>query len=199
MHYKVHNVTSVSYQCGHYIKCYIVYFTQYKLYFTVWFDAANSSDPTFNYQIQNSTFYIKTESVTGSDDVLLIHLYESKTNAITVISVYFMDWRCTVVFCIPDDPQLKLTAVPTAVNKIWEVTTTPDELRIKCNGVEVFHFIYNDTYLSACNNRIKGKAVTNVLVEITNNAALLFSPKIGKYPCLFIMYSRDSTMHIALL
>ena len=147
------------------------------------------------YPIQSSSFYIKTESVTGSRDALRIHLYESRTTYTTIITVFFKDWTCTVHFCTSYYTPLKLTPVPAAVNKIWEVTTTPDELKIKCNGVEVFHFIYNNTYTPVCNDKVKGKAVNNVLVEIANDAALFFSPKIGKYPCLFIMYSRDSTMH----
>ena len=71
-------------------------------------------------------------------------MYTKKSKKITDISWRFSDWG----FCISDctvysvqftaiEYSLKLTAVPAEVNKTWEITTTTDDLRIKCNGVEV--------------------------------------------------------------
>ena len=143
---------------------------------------------------------MKTESAAGSSDVVDITLYKSRNTRVATMRIMFKDWRCRIPYCTPDYIPLKLTPVLAAVNKIWEVTTVPDELKIKCNGVEVLHFIYNNTYQGCC--EVKGMEISDVRIEIDNNATIKFSSTIGKYnlhrgtkPCLFIIYSRVATRH----
>ena len=35
---------------------------------------------------------------------------------------------------------------PTDVNKTWEITFTTEDVKIKCNTLQVLHFIFNNTH-----------------------------------------------------
>ena len=129
------------------------------------------------------------------------------------MTISFIDWSYGIFYCASGDP-VKLTPVSAAVNKIWEVTTTPEEITIKCNGVEVLHFIYNNSNISNCVGNVLGKEVTNVVFSSGDTAIVRakFSSKIGNYElpealkctqfilsytlkCTVMIYTRHSTMY----
>ena len=86
---------------------------------------------------------------------------------------------------------------PSGVNKTWEVTLTPLDMKIKCNTLEVLHFIFNTTYDVDCTSKVKGKAVTRITFSRdTDTATKMFKSELfGKlcdmcihYPIVHIMW-----------
>ena len=106
------------------------------------------------YPLNSNTFYITTESVTGSSDVVDFHLY-TDSGYFTSIYWRFSDWGYYIHYCTPYDYSLKFPVTPpTGVNKTWEITFTTD-VKIKCNSLQVLHFIFNNTYDGRCTSRVK--------------------------------------------
>ena len=101
------------------------------------------------YTLHSNTFKIKTTGVAGAGslDTVYFYLYiDNFNNVITAASWRFSDWGYYIAFCTPSDYSHKFTTVPQdVVNKEWEVTANTDGIKILCNGLEVLHFIYNDT------------------------------------------------------
>ena len=80
-----------------------------------------------------------------------------------LITWRFKDWKYYIDHCTPYAYSLKFTSVPPAeVNKIWDITLTADDVRIKCNKKEVLHFVYNNTYNTRCTTRVRNKEVMAV-------------------------------------
>ena len=67
---------------------------------------------------------------------------------ITRIRWRFKDWGYIIKDCTPGDYYLKFPVTPsTGANKTWEVSVTPEDVKIKCNTLEVLHFIFNNTFI----------------------------------------------------
>ena len=102
------------------------------------------------------------------------HLFTKKDDYITRVRWFFKDWDYSIASCTEN--VLKFPATPpTVVNKTWEVTVTPEDIKIKCNTLEVLHFIFNNTYNSYCNTRVKGEKATKVLFWSTDTATKMFA------------------------
>ena len=115
------------------------------------------------YPLNSNTFYITTESVTGGSDAVAFYLYPDSDDYITSIIWRFSDWGYIIEYCTPYDFSLKFPVTPpTGVNKIWEITFTTEELKIKCNTLQVLHFIFNNTHNDYCTSRVKGKIATRI-------------------------------------
>ena len=131
-----------------------------------------ASDGTNPYPLQNSSFSIKTESATGSDGVLYMILYNSRNLYITTFKLRFKDLKFFIAHCTKED-FLPLSEVPENVlNKTWEVTATPEDVTIKCNGAQVFHFIYSNIYDPDCSIKVKGKEATIVRAHMYNDVPI---------------------------
>ena len=130
---------------------------------------------TTTYAVPNNTFYISTESSYPTPYIALLYLY-SGDSVITSIGWSFYDWSTFIYYCSHPDNYLKLTDVPlTPIHKIWEVEATPEDLTIKCNGVEVLHFIYDNNLNSDCVTSVKGKEVTGLAFYELENATKTFT------------------------
>ena len=73
--------------------------------------------------------------------------------------------------------------IPTGVNnyKTWEITFTTEDLKIKCNTLEVLHFIFNDTYDDKCTVNVKGRKSTELKFRSTDTATKMFASElVGK-------------------
>ena len=115
------------------------------------------------YTLNSNTFYITTESVTGGSDKVDFFLYTDSGSYITNIIWWFSDWGYYIAYCTPDYYSLKFPVTPpTGVNKTWEITFTTEELKIKCNTLQVLHFIFNNTHGGSCTSRVKGKIATRI-------------------------------------
>ena len=115
-------------------------------------------DSNTKYSLKSDTFYITTESVTGGSDKIGFSLLTDSGFRITNIYWRFSDWGCYIHHCLPENYALKFSgAPPNGVEKTWEVTATPGYVRIKCDTLEVFHFVFSDTYNDDCTAEVKGK------------------------------------------
>ena len=134
------------------------------------------------YTIHSNTFYIKTESAIGADDVLGFSLFTDDDKKITNYRWRLDDWAYIVNDCTPEDWSLKFPVTPpTDVEKTWEVTATAEAINIKCNTLEVLHFIYRNSYNGQCENKAKGKTPTSIQFRMGDAASKLFkSELVGK-------------------
>ena len=115
------------------------------------------------YPLNSNTFYITIESVTGSSDIVYFLLFPDSSNWITNIIWRFSDWGYVIKFCTPNDYSLKFPVTPpTGVNKTWEITFTTEDVKIKCNTLQVLHFIFNNTHNGYCTSIVKGKIATRI-------------------------------------
>ena len=100
----------------------------------------------------------------------------------TYITWRFSDWGYGISKCTPDDSSLKFpVSPPFGVQKTWEVTVTPKDVKIKCNTSEVLHFIFNNTYKDSCTTQVKGKKASKVAFSSVDRATKMFkSELVGK-------------------
>ena len=117
--------------------------------------------------IHNNTIKITTDSIYGGDDVVYFELYTRDDQyddvKIGFITWRFKDWSYCIEHCTPYAFSLKFTkAPPIEVDKIWEITLTIDDVRIKCNKEEVLHFVYNNTYNARCTTDVWNKTTEAV-------------------------------------
>ena len=138
------------------------------------------------YKVHNFTFLVQTESATESDDIVFFGLFATACSNSSDINIKwrFSDWGYYIFPCTPRNFSLKLTKAPRdvlAVNKIWQITATPEELKIRCNGIQVLHFIYNDSSNDNCVTATKGKEVGYVKFWEKDTATKKFiSELVGK-------------------
>ena len=130
------------------------------------------------YQIFNSSFKIATnESHMDHHEKIELDLYSNSSGYITDVTISLYDeswqfkiWHCTSFY-------LPLTNVPTETNKIWVITATEAHVNMKCNGVEVLHFVYDDSPDYDC-KEVKGNSVH--AVEFDTYAQIMFSSAVGE-------------------
>ena len=115
------------------------------------------------YPLNRNTFFITTESVTAGSDVVDLSLWTDSDVHITSISWRFNDWGYIIAYCTPHDYSLKFPVTPpTGVNKTWEITVLTDDVKVKCNALQVLHFIFNNTHNGTCTSKVKGKIATRI-------------------------------------
>ena len=104
------------------------------------------------YPIFNSSFKIATRDMVSSVGEIEFELYTSSGRRIIEVTIHkeHENWMYELYWCTPRSYNLPLTNVPTEKNKTWFVTATEAHLNIKCNGVEVLHFVYNDSPRIEC-------------------------------------------------
>ena len=138
-------------------------------------------DDYTNYPLNSNTFYITTESVTGSSDIVNFFLY-TDSGYITSIFWRFSDWGYIIYSCTPYDYSLKFPVTPpTDVNKTWEITFTTEDVKIKCNSLQVLHFIFNNTHNGFCTSLVKGKIATGIKFCNCDTATKMFNAdQVGK-------------------
>ena len=138
-------------------------------------------DSATYYPLNSNTLYITTESVTGGSDMVFFYLYPDSDVQITNIRWKFSDWGYYIAYCTPGDFSLKFPVTPTDVNKTWEITFTTEDLKIKCNTLQVLHFIFNDTHTSYCTSKVKGKIATRIRFQSHDTATKMFNAdQVGK-------------------
>ena len=127
------------------------------------------------YPLNSNTFYITTESVTGSSDVVDFNL-DTDSGYITSIYWRYSDWGYVIKYCTPWDYSLKFPVTPpTDVNKTWEITFTTEDVKIKCNSFQVLHFIFNNTHRDVCTSYAKGKIATRIRFWWSDTATKMFN------------------------
>ena len=142
------------------------------------------------YPLNSNTFYITTESVTGSSDEVDFYPYPDSGGFITNIWWRFSDWGYNIRFCTPCCYSLKFPVTPpTGVNKTWEITFTTEDVKIKCNTLQVLHFIFNNTHRDNCTSRVKGEIATGITFYHGDNATKMFNAdQVGKLCDMCLYY-----------
>ena len=132
--------------------------------------------------LNSNTFYITTESVTGGSDVVYFTLYTDSGSWFTNIWWRFSDWGYIIRHCTPYAYSQKFPLTPpTGVNKTWEITFTTEDVKIKCNSLQVLHFIFNNTHNGDCTSKVKGKIATRITFGSGDKATKMFkSDQVGK-------------------
>ena len=123
-------------------------------------------DSTTTYPLNSNTFYITTESVTGGRAIVGIFLFTDSGASITWILWTFTDWGYIIGYCTPRNYSSEFTfpvSPPIGVKKTWEITLTTEDLKIKCNSIQVLHFIFNNKHNDRCTSKVKGKIPTRIL------------------------------------
>ena len=137
------------------------------------------------YQVYNSSFKIATNNTHidyhGRIE-LDLYAHSSKDWEITEITIHAYDddsWMYTIRHCTTSySDYLPLTNVPAETDKIWVITATEAYLNMKCNGVEVLHFVYDDSPDYECKRQVKGNSVH--AVEFETNFRIMFSSAVGE-------------------
>ena len=139
-------------------------------------------DDNTKYPLNSNTFYITTESVTGSSDRVGFSLL-TDSGHITSISWRFSDWGYVIDWCTPY-PYYSLkfpVTPPTDVNKTWEITFTTEDVKIKCNSLQLLHYIFNNTHEGRCTSKVKGKIATRIKFWSGDAATkMLSADQVGK-------------------
>jgi hypothetical protein len=106
------------------------------------------------YDLEAHSLQIKTDSKTGSGDLLTLILYKKDTHDITkdkdlgYFAIRFYDpFTCWIKHCQRYEA---LTSVPREQNKIWTITKTSSALIIECNGVKVIDLNFQNADLTGC-------------------------------------------------
>ena len=103
--------------------------------------------------------------------MVYFYLYPDVGDFITYITWRFSIWACFISECIPDGNLHGFSVTPpTGVEKTWEVTVTPTDMKIKCNTLEVLHFIFENGVLSSCKAHVKGKKASKVAFSSDDTA-----------------------------
>ena len=140
-----------------------------------------AKDSKTEYPLKSNTLYIATESVTGGSDVVYIHLYTDSGDYIKSITWKFRDWGYRITYCSAANYSLKFPVTPpTGINKNWEITITPEYVKVKCNNLEVLHFIFNNTYNVQCTSLVKGKKAAKVIFPESEDTATKMLRLVGK-------------------
>ena len=138
-------------------------------------------DSNTKYPLNSNTFYITTESVTGGSDTVDLSLY-TDSGYMTNIYWRFSDWGYIISYCTPGGYSLKFPVTPpTGVKKTWEITFTTEDVKIKCNTLQVLHFIFNNTHNADCTSYVKGWIATRIRFYSGDTATKMFSAdQVGK-------------------
>ena len=139
-------------------------------------------DDYTEYPLNSNSFYITTESVAGGSDRVSFALVSDSGYSFTLINWLFRNWRYYINSCTISDDSVKFPVTPpTDVNKTWEITLTTEDIKIKCNSLQVLHFIFNSSYSGACTSYVKGKIATRIRFFSTDSATKMFkSDQVGK-------------------
>ena len=139
-------------------------------------------DDITEYPLNSNTSYITTESVTGGSDYVDFYLYPDSGGYITNIYWRFSDWGYVISSCTPCCYSLNFPVTPpTDVNKTWEITFTTEDVKIKCNTLQVLHFIFNNTHNGDCTSKVKGKIATGIRFYSGDTATKMFKlDQVGK-------------------
>ena len=135
------------------------------------------------YPLKNDTFYITTESATGSSNQVVFSLNPKGGKWITNIGWRFSDWGYDIKHCTPGEYTLKFPVTPPTgiIYMTWEVKFTTEDITLKCNTLEVLHFFFNDTHNTNCTSEVKGKIANEVKFWKSDTATKIFiSEQVGK-------------------
>ena len=106
------------------------------------------------YDLEENPLQIKTDSVVGSGELVLVVLYTDQEEYISDIRLDLSSSatpKYKIQPCTP--PTIFPVDLPVEQDKIWTITKTATALKIECNDVEVVDYLYSDSSDSRCVTR----------------------------------------------
>ena len=119
---------------------------------TGWIAVQRGVDIDFN--LEQYSLEIKTDSALGSDDKVDVYLYTSQGDWVGSLYLHFISTPQHWIGACNSDYTILPTTLPSDKDKIWRVTLTRTsgirQLVVHCNGVEVLNTLMSGT---TCDNR----------------------------------------------
>ena len=111
----------------------------------------------------------------------MVSFYDDSFAYITDIYWRFSDWGYYIQYCTHVDYSAKFPlSPPTDVDKTWEVTVTAEDIKIKCNSLEVLHYNFTNASDNRCQHDVKGRITAKVIFSHNDTATKMFKSEVGK-------------------
>jgi len=118
-----------------------------------------TTNVVIDYDLEEHPLQVKTDSVLGSGDAIIIILYsageytdcsEDPENC-TFIAVIFQDPPKYFIYpCTGTNTSTLPVYLPQEQEKIWTFTKTATAIIYECNGVEVLNYVFSDSANESC-------------------------------------------------
>ena len=96
------------------------------------------------YDLEENPLQIKTDSVVGSNDKVVVKLYTSEEEYISYIILYFTATPVYLILYCTSSFTTFTVDLPAEQDKIWTITKTATTLKIECNDVVVLDYTYSE-------------------------------------------------------
>ena len=150
-----------------------------------------------DHDLENSPFFIKTDSVLGRDDLFLLKFYDAQgRGAGGIVFLFSTTPKYHVRECDPEGRTDFPIPLPSETVKVWKVTLTRKSvvgLVIHCNGQEVLNLKISG---STCDftfwSTDWGRVVEKVKFLSKDTASDFYSPFLFPYPlgmiwCMYVI------------
>ena len=129
--------------------------------------------------LENVPLIIRTDSVTGSGDIVDVEFTDVAVHPAGGVLIYFNDQiEYELKYCTAT--KNVLTNVPTDKNREWSIYRTQDSVKIECNGFEVLDF-----KISACAHSnlyyVYERDIAKAVFKTPDTASDLYRPRNGKF------------------
>ena len=115
-----------------------------------------------SWDLEATPLLIKTDSTLGSDEKIIVWMYDRDGNVIAGLAMIFSSpMQYVIGYCAADYTTLPVQP-PAEVDKIWTITKTETAIIITCNGVEVLNFLFEDSSKDNCVTRVGGGDVEQI-------------------------------------
>ena len=129
------------------------------------------------WDLEATPLQIKTDSALGSNEWLMVWIYDNESSYIGFVEVFFSStvqyWilHCTTKTELPVQSSIK-------VDNSWTITKTETAIIISCNGVEVLNYLFADSSESYCVTKWGGDVVEKIQFSSHGTASDFY--KVGK-------------------
>ena len=132
------------------------------------------------WDLEATPIQIKTDSTAGSNEEILVAMFDKDSNQIGRTGVRFSSskkYEYSIQYCTGGRKKLPVLP-PTEVDKIWTITKTETGITITCNGVEVVNYLFADSSNSNCVPNWGGDVVEQI--SFSEDTASDFYKSAGK-------------------
>jgi hypothetical protein len=141
-----------------------------------------------NYDLEAHPLQIKTDSVVGSGEVVIVKLYAaagSHGSFIAGIKLLFNNPpKYYIYYCTSSYTPFPVT-LPVEQDKVWTITETANAMKVKCNGEEVLNYLFSESADTRCVT--KWSQDVEQIKFPSNTASDAYRAQPGTYTqCLFI-------------
>jgi len=140
-----------------------------------------------DYDLEAHPLQIKTNSVVGSDEQVIVYLYPAA-------GIYFGSIRLMfnnppeyhILYCTSWTP-FPVT-LPVEQDKVWTITKTASALKVECNGEEVLNLVFSESTGTDCVTKMS-QDVEQIWFHNSDTASDAYWAQPGTYTqCLLLNY-----------